>query len=154
MAKIRPITAPNSELSVTRQQEFELLQDVYTGTLDAAAQLHNSRHPVKVEYRTKFITGSEESPFHILNTELCIDGTWHMLSRHHEKVSKNDRMIPRLVVYRRALAELASMSLIMTLSSKVDPVTLAGGLIPAGDEATIIPLFTDSVHSDGFQGGV
>lgn len=113
-----------NQLTVTRQQEFELLQDIYTGTLKAAAELHNARHPLKVEYRITFSPGTVDTPIHSLATELSIGGTWHMLSRHNEKINASDRMTPRLVVYRRALAEVAVGHLIVALSNLVDPVTL------------------------------
>lgn len=140
MSIIKSIHGNDLSITVTRQQEFELLEDIYKGTLEAAAEMHNARHPVKVGYRITFHTGTIDTPIHSLATELSINGTWHVLSRHNEKVNNADRMTPRLVIYRRALAEIAAGHLIFALSNLVDPVTLYAD----SQEAPVVQLIPES----------
>lgn len=130
-------TQGSSSLAITRQQELEYLEDLYKETLNTAAERHNARHPVKIGYRISFKPADEETmPFHVLTTDMQIDGVWHNISRIGEKLDKSNRIIPRLVVYRRAFAELAGHSIIFILSNKVDAVRLA---YRGGEEATPAP---------------
>ena len=128
-----------SPLTLTKQQELEYLEDLYKSTLEVAADRHNARHPVQVAYRISFkVADSQVMPYHVLSTDLSINGVWHNISRIGEKLDPSNRIIPRLVVYKRALAELAGHSLVFILSNKVDPMQLLDN--PAPEEPKVKKL--------------
>lgn len=118
-----------TSLSMTKAQEITLLADLYEGTLIQASHFHNERHPVKTEYRVTFTLSTDRNTQHMLTTELSINGVWHMLSRHLAGFTAGDPYTPRINLYHHAFIEMATSSLIFSLSTLVDPVTLNGGPI-------------------------